>query len=63
LDECKPLLADPEKGRARRVNLLGTSPFAQTFSAERRQKRPKLQTDDLAMMAAGAYTRPLFSST
>jgi nuclear GTP-binding protein len=48
------LLADPEKGRARRVNLLGTSPFAETFSAGRRQKRPKLITDDLATMAARA---------
>ena len=48
------LLADPEKGRARRVNLLGTSPFSETFSAGRRQKRPKLATDDLATMAARA---------
>eukprot|EP00227_Mantoniella_beaufortii_P016704 CAMPEP_0197587326 /NCGR_PEP_ID=MMETSP1326-20131121/8987_1 /TAXON_ID=1155430 /ORGANISM="Genus nov. species nov., Strain RCC2288" /LENGTH=545 /DNA_ID=CAMNT_0043152039 /DNA_START=126 /DNA_END=1760 /DNA_ORIENTATION=- len=48
------LLADPEKGRARRVNLLGTSPFTETFSASRRQKRPKLATDDLAAMAARA---------
>ena len=42
------LLADPEKGRTRRVNLLGTSPFSETFSAGRRQKKPKLATDDLA---------------
>ena len=48
------LLADPEKGRTRRVNLLGTSPFAETFSAGRRQKKPKLATDDLAAMAARA---------
>lgn len=48
------LLADPEKGRVRRVNLLGTSPFKETFSAGRRQKRPKLQTDDLAAFTARA---------
>ena len=48
------LLADPEKGRTRRVNLLGTSPFSETFSAGRRQKRPKLATDDLANLAARA---------
>ena len=48
------LLADPEKGRARRVNLLGTSPFSETFSAGRRQKKPKLATDDLASLAARA---------
>ena len=48
------LLADPEKGRARRVNLLGNSPFSETFSAGRRQKRPKLATDDLAALTARA---------
>jgi nuclear GTP-binding protein len=48
------LLADPEKGRARRVNLLGNSPFAETFSAGRRQKKPKLATDDLSALAARA---------
>ena len=48
------LLADPEKGRARRVNLLGNAPFNETFSAGRRQKRPKLATDDLAALAARA---------
>ena len=48
------LLADPEKGRARRVNLLGNAPFAETFSAGRRQKKPKLATDDLSSLAARA---------
>ena len=48
------LLADPEKGRARRVHLLGNSPFSETFSAGRRQKKPKLATDDLASLAARA---------
>ena len=48
------LLADPERGRARRVNLLGQSPFSETFSAGRRQKRPKLASDSLASMALAA---------
>ena len=48
------LLADPEKGRTRRVNLLGNAPFNETFSAGRRQKRPKLATDDLSALAARA---------
>jgi nuclear GTP-binding protein len=48
------LLADPEKGRVRRVNLLGTSPFKETFSAGRRQKKPKLDADDLVSFSARA---------
>ena len=48
------LLADPEKGRARRVHLLGNAPFQETFSAGRRQKKPKLATDDLSALAARA---------
>tara|TARA_B110000977_G_scaffold187249_1_gene254131 strand:- start:5019 stop:7334 length:2316 start_codon:yes stop_codon:yes gene_type:complete len=49
------LLQDPEKGRVRRVNLLGNSPFTETFSANRRQKKPKLATDDLAAFTARAH--------
>ena len=36
------------------MNLLGQSPFSETFSAGRRQKRPKLASDSLASMALAA---------
>ncbi|KAK9809113.1 hypothetical protein WJX72_009508 [[Myrmecia] bisecta] len=42
------LLEDPEKkqaGKAARVNLLQTQPYAETFAAKRQRKRPKLAVD------------------
>ena len=48
------LLKDEERGRARRVNLLSQSTFAETFGANKRRKRPKLAMDNLEAMLSTA---------
>ena len=48
------LLKDPEKGRARRVNLLSQSSFSETFGANKRRKKPKLAMDNLEAMVSTA---------
>ena len=48
------LLKDPERGRARRVNLLGQTSFADTFGSNKRRKKPKLASDDLQALASNA---------
>ena len=47
------LLEDPEKpgsGKAARMHLLTTQPFAATFGKGRQRKRPRLATDDLSTL-------------
>jgi nuclear GTP-binding protein len=52
------LLEDPERkvgGKQKRVDLLSTQPFGETFGPIRRRKRPKLAVegyDDLVQAAA-----------
>ena len=48
------LLKDEERGRARRVNLLSQSTFAETFGANKRRKKPKLAMDNLEAMLSTA---------
>lgn len=48
------LLKDEERGRARRVNLLSQSSFAETFGANKKRKKPKLALDNLEAMASKA---------
>ena len=48
------LLKDEERGRARRVNLLSQSSFADTFGANKRRKKPKLSMDNLEAMVSTA---------
>lgn len=54
------LLEDPERkvgGKQKRVDLLSTQPFADTFGPNRRRKRPKLRAEayaDLVQAAAAA---------
>lgn len=48
------LLKDEERGRARRVNLLGQSSFADTFGSNKKRKKPKLMLDNLESMASTA---------
>jgi nuclear GTP-binding protein len=48
------LLADPEKGRTRRVKLLNQTPFSTVFGAKKTRKKPNLQMDDILAMAQTA---------
>ena len=48
------LLADPEKGRSRRVKLLNQTPFSSVFGAKKTRKKPNLQMDDIMAMAQTA---------
>jgi len=48
------LLADPEKGRSRRVKLLNQTPFSSVFGAKKTRKKPNLQMDDIVAMAQTA---------
>ena len=46
------LLADPEKGRSRRVKLLNQTPFSSVFGAKKTRKKPNLQMDDISSNGA-----------
>lgn len=48
------LLADPEKGKKKRVHLLSTQPFDETFGPKRQRKRPRLAAEDYAALVADA---------